>query len=265
MTVDLSTSLMAQLSGQVNVSAMWAFFLLHLTYRHFRFLISWPAGYLCLGKRSQWSIKDHPGRECIYVFDIQCWAILLAIEKYFHRSWHEWFHRQVCLPIGVRRICICFKFRSASHCDLLLVIGKVIGLIDNLWVHAGAMLSWVISQGGQQKRTMQKLKKTNQKLMLDLKHLSLKTPNDQVPLLIFTRLLLEPAHGNDRKLLLFSPSSHGIWTWEIILRAVVAFWIKVHPAVLHPSSKLSSIKTLQFKYADHSPPSPHPLRDEVKS
>ena len=162
-----------QLSGQVNVSAMWAFFLLHLTYRHFRFLISWPAGYLCLGKRSQWSIKDHPGRECIYVFDIQCWAILLAIEKYFHRSWHEWFHRQVCLPIGVRRICICFKFRSASHCDLLLVIGKVIGLIDNRWVHAGAMLSWVISYGGQQKRTMQKLKKTNQKLMLDLKHLSL--------------------------------------------------------------------------------------------
>ena len=112
--------------------------------------------------------------------------------KVFHRSWHEWFHRQVCVPIGVRRICICFKSRSASHCDLLLVIGKVIGLIYNLWVHAGAMLFWVISQGGQQKRTTQKLKKTNQKLMLDLKHLSLKTPNDQVPLLIFTRSLQPP-------------------------------------------------------------------------
>ena len=72
-----------QLSGQVNVTAMLAFFLLHLTYRHFSFLISWPAGYLCLEKRFQWSIKDQSGRECIYVFDIQCWAILLAIEKYF--------------------------------------------------------------------------------------------------------------------------------------------------------------------------------------
>ena len=50
-----------------------------------------------------------------------------------------------------------------------------------------------------------------------------------------------------------------------ILRAVVALWIKVHPAVLHPSRKLSSTKTLQFKSADHSPPSPHSLRDEVKS
>ena len=42
-----------QLSGQVNVTAMLAFFLLHLTYRHFSFLISWPAEYLCLEKRFQ--------------------------------------------------------------------------------------------------------------------------------------------------------------------------------------------------------------------
>ena len=42
-----------QLSGQVNVTAMLASFLLHLTYRHFSFLISWPAGYLCLEKRFQ--------------------------------------------------------------------------------------------------------------------------------------------------------------------------------------------------------------------
>ena len=45
-----------QLSGHVNVTTMWGFFLLHLTYRYFSFLISWPAGYLCLGKRFQWSI-----------------------------------------------------------------------------------------------------------------------------------------------------------------------------------------------------------------
>ena len=129
----------------------------------------------------------------IYTFSI------FSVEPYYSQSKSispklTWVISQAGLP----------SHWCTQHMDLLQVpicvslwfaisyIGKVIGLIDNLWVHAGAMLSWVISQGGQQKRTMQKLKKTNQKLMLDLKHLSLKTPNHQVPLLIFTRSLLEP-------------------------------------------------------------------------
>ena len=119
----------SQLSGHVNVTTMWGFFFLHLTYRYFSFLISWPAGYLCLGKPFQWSIT---------------FSIFSAEPYYSHLKSISpkltWVISQAGLAytIGVCCICICFKLRSRSHCDLLLVIGEV---IDNLWVHAGAVLS----------------------------------------------------------------------------------------------------------------------------